>query len=523
MKPNRLNKPGASIAGTPEEEAARVFARVAPNDPRRLRRAQKTFAGVLRKPGAAVPELSPKWAGATAAYDIAANEKPPLADILAGAAAATLERIRAQPDGAPVLLLNDTTALNYSGLREVDGPGPIGHNPGGPRGLFVHPHFCIDAGTGGPPGLHGARVWSRNTGHFGGSRTGKRNRLPLAGKESGRWLDAYASAEQLHRDLGGAREVICVSDREGDIYEIFAHRRRTGGGAHLLVRQQHDRALCGGGGKKAQRNEGGPEDKNPGPHDEGVDRAGAAGVRRRSRGHLQKRKPAGEIIIRIEARAGRRAREARLEVRHACVELAAPWNAAPGDAGAEPLRLWLVSALEAGPPAGEAPVEWHLWSTRPAGDFARACELLHYYSLRWQIEILFRVCKQVCRVESRQLRTVRGLCFFALLDLPAAIYIMALSLAARTHPGSPAGEWFDEPLWRAMLAETRGVGAARAAVVPPPLGEVVFWLGRLGGHPGRKSDLPCGPLRLHRGLREAHALARAWQLFAHYNEGKTSH
>jgi hypothetical protein len=177
--------------------------------------------------------------------------------------------------------------------------------------------------------------------------------------------------------------------------------------------------------------------------------------------------------------------------------------AAPEHAGCAPLRLWLVSAVEPDPPAGEDPVEWYLWSTRGARDLAQARELIKYYSLRWQIEILFRVYKQVCRVEARRLRTLRGLCFFAIPGLLAAIYIMAPTLAVRINPGSSAGEWFDEPLWRAMPARTKGVGVARAAIAPPPPGEVVFWLGRPGGHPGRKSDLPCGPLRLHRGLREA--------------------
>jgi hypothetical protein len=58
-------------SSTPGEEAVRVFAHVAHNDPRRLRRAQKILAGVLGKPGTSIPELFPKWADATAAYDIA--------------------------------------------------------------------------------------------------------------------------------------------------------------------------------------------------------------------------------------------------------------------------------------------------------------------------------------------------------------------------------------------------------------------------------------------------------------------
>jgi DNA polymerase III epsilon subunit-like protein len=35
-----------------------------------------------------------------------------------------------------------------------------------------------------------------------------------------------------------------------------------------------------------------------------------------------------------------------------------------------------------------------------------------------------------------------------------------------------------------------------------------------------KSALPCGPQRLHRGLRKAFALARVWKLFAPSNEPK---
>ncbi|MDR2429894.1 MAG: hypothetical protein LBD14_03190 [Puniceicoccales bacterium] len=71
-----------------------------------------------------------------------------------------------------------------------------------------------------------------------------------------------------------------------------------------------------------------------------------------------------------------------------------------------------------------------------------------------------------------------------------------------------------------MLAQTKDLETARTATAPPPLSEAVFWIGRLGGHPCRKSDLPCGPLRLHRGLRQAHTLAHAWQLFSPNNEPK---
>jgi hypothetical protein len=62
-----------------------------------------------------------------------------------------------------------------------------------------------------------------------------------------------------------------------------------------------------------------------------------------------------------------------------------------------------IFLTESRPPAGEAPVEWLLLSSRPVTTLAKAVETVKWYLCRWEIEVYFRIYKSGCRVERLQL------------------------------------------------------------------------------------------------------------------------
>ena len=55
--------------------------------------------------------------------------------------------------------------------------------------------------------------------------------------------------------------------------------------------------------------------------------------------------------------------------------------------------MYAVHVLEAEPPEGDAPVEWMLLTNRRVTTLSEACERVHWYSLRWRIEMYFKVLK----------------------------------------------------------------------------------------------------------------------------------
>jgi len=137
-----------------------------------------------------------------------------------------------------VLLAQDTTTLNYSGLEQTQGLGSTA--PAGSRGLFLHAllAFRLDAI---PLGVAWAEVWARPA----VSDTDKRDEQSVADKESGRWLLAFQAAAQRAFQMPQTQLIVC-GDRESDIFELYDHCEAAPENLHVLARGKHDRLLSNG-------------------------------------------------------------------------------------------------------------------------------------------------------------------------------------------------------------------------------------------------------------------------------------
>ena len=106
----------------------------------------------------------------------------------------------------------------------------------------------------------------------------------------------------------------------------------------------------------------------------------------------------GEIEFVLAAWPGAKARTVRQQLWARRIEL----NAGKGQL----VTATCILAREVGAPAGVKPIEGRLLTNRIATSVAEVIELIDWYRARWEIEMLFNVFKNGCKVEELQLGTI---------------------------------------------------------------------------------------------------------------------
>jgi hypothetical protein len=216
--------------------------------------------------------------------------------------------------------------------------------------------------------------------------------------------------------------VINVTDREGDMFELFDRRRcQQGRKAELLVRAQYDRCLEGSERKLFEELAAAPLAK----------RVPIAVPRQRE----HRAKPS------VPGRPALPARIAKVEVRFKEVSLSAPHTAQTRHK--QPIKLWAIYLREKYPPKGAAAVHWLLLTSIPVTSFKQALKCVRWYCRRWRIEEWHRVMKSGCKILDHQNHTAQVLLRAIALDAVIAWRIMLLALLGREVPELPAGTLFD--------------------------------------------------------------------------------
>jgi hypothetical protein len=438
-------------------------------DPRRTRRLATVLSDLAVRPGDGIPAACATPAATKAAYRFVANAAIAADQVRAGHSAATTERVRGE---STLLALQDTTALDYTHHPGLVGAGPLAHPA--QHGLWLH---SVLAATwdGVPLGVLHQQTWARDPATVGKRRT--RRQRPTREKESQRWLDAQAATDAI---VPAATQVLTVADREADIYDLFALARPPR--HELLIRATHNRCLA----EEAHYL---------------WDAVRAA--------------PVGEVVpVAVSRRADRLPREALLTLRWVPVTLLPPRNR-PDRAALSPLPLVALLAEEPTPPPGDPPIRWLLLTTLPvasgpvaSGEAALAC--VRGYAARWLVERYHFALKSGCKIEELQLRTAarleRALAVYAIV----AWRLLWLTYLARSEPELPCTVVLAPAEWQ-VLFRTRYPGADLPAQ-PPPLGQAVRWIARLGGFLDRAGDGEPGLKVLWRGLRRLEDLSVGWQL-----------
>ena len=435
----------------------REFARCALPDGRLRRRLLQMALAFERHPGQPLPDIFPRQADLVAAYRFLHNDGVDPADILQPHREALVERCRLH---ATVLLVQDTTSLNFTSMREVtSGLGPLKQRSNAARGLWVHATVAFTPGRR-PLGVSGLETWARP----------EEEPTDEAEKESRRWLRGFAQGRELGRACPATR-VIVVGDRESDMYELLELQAGQAGQAGLLLRVHAGR-------QRRARLASGPPGK-----------ARLLPTLMRDVAAVQEGHP-----VRIVSRGGPNARAKRVaetELRVARVELQPPKERP----GSRPLEAWAVQVLEPRPPAGSKALHWLLLSSDGGPTAADAEQVVRWYEARWGIEELFRVLKSGTRIEDRQLQSAESLAKCLALDALAAWRVFALDRCARDAPELPAEQVFtaDEMRCIWLFNELRRLrpDALRGSAPPADARGMVLAMAHMAGwYPSKRRPMP---------------------------------
>jgi hypothetical protein len=436
-------------------------------DRRRFTRLQQIVSAWAQHAEGSLPQALVGLAAVKGAYRFFANRAIPPQAILQTARPDCLQKLAGE---GRVLLIQDTTSLDFSAHPHTTGLGPTGTRQQATQGIFVH--TCLAASTAGTPlGVVAQRLWVRDPTDVG--TTHQRRTRPWAEKESYRWLTVEAASRA---GLPAATESVTIADAEADIFALFAAPRPAQASLVIRVAQPHRRLAA------AQ------------PLANAV---AAAPVW-------------GRYTVTLPARATHPARTAVCQVQVLATALQPPRNQRGGDQWTTPVPVTVLRVTEPEPPPDAAPLCWLLLTTLPIRSFVDAATCIGYYTYRWLIEQYHFLLKTGCRVEQLQLQTAERLERAVAAACLVALRLLWLTALAREQPEAPCTVAFDAAEWQALCCASSQTATPPSQ--PPTLREAVRLVARLGGFLGRNGDGEPGALTLWRGLTRLRDLAALWRL-----------
>jgi len=344
-----------------------------------------------------------------------------------------------------VLLIQDTTDLNYSHHPKTTGLGPLKSQK--QHGMLLQTVLAVDPQEKHVLGIMHQEPFLRKLAPEHETQAQRLKRV----RESCVW---QRSVMHIGPPPEGV-EWIHVGDRGSDIFTFFETclAQQT----HFLVRVAQDRCI--------QVEE---EDEQIGRLKERIRRIPAS---------QQKE-------LDLPATADRPARTATLSIAWQAVNLQPPQKGA--SLTGRPVRAWVVRVWEETAPEGVEPLEWILLTSVPVQSVEQAWERVDWYRARWMVEDYHQCLKTGCSIEERQLQTYEGLrCLLGFLA-PMAVRLLQLRTASRVSPELPASQ--------TMPDEVVQVVAYLAKVQASSLSTQQCWytIAGQGGYLGRSGDGPPG-------------------------------
>ena len=443
-------------------------------------------------PESPINQACADWAETKAAYRFFQNKNVDVQEILAAHRRKTAKRARKHKT---VLAIQDTSYFVYTNHTKTEGLGKISLKKGkNIENIYSHGlvmHTCLAVTTEGLPlGLLDQEIFARefrpeeHRRRMGGRYI--QDVLPVEEKESYRWLKALTTTKEATGDT----EVVTVCDREADLYDFFklSHQIHS----PVLVRASQNRTI----NRKSRYAE-----KDV----------------KKLWDHMCQQPEAGSYEIEIPKRKktkhgkAREARTATVIVKFGPFQLNPPRNNVKhGRENLSNIDMYAVYVFEPNPPDGEDPVAWMLLTNLPVTSFAEACEKIFWYSLRWRIEMYFKVLKSGFKVEECRLGHADRLTRYLAVMSIVAWRIFMITLIARTHPATPCTKFLSDHEWRILFMKVNDKKKLPKKI--PAMREVVIWIAQLGGFLARKGDGHPGTITLWRGWKRLADLAEGWNL-----------
>lgn len=453
---------------TPESFAEINFAKAKLGDLRRTKRLVKLVDQMTSRPGGSLPQKLRHPADLQAFYRLMSCDQVTHQAILTPHRAATIENIK-QLDG-PVLVIHDTTELDYTRRESLDRLGPIGC--GTRRGYITHNSLAVRADTGEPIGLVNQILHRRTKVSKQETRTQRRKR---ASRESLLWSKGVAP-------LPADEQFVDVCDRGADNFEFL--QLEMGSGRRFVIRSSYNRRIFVGHDSTAPAR----------LHDylKSLDAIGTWELQVTSKKELRRGRGKQK-----KQRIKRHARWATMAVTAAPVQIRP--SKCKGSHLLDPLPMWAIRVWEVDPPEGQERLDWILLTNEPVASFEDAYRVVGWYEKRWTIEEFHKGMKTGCKIEGLQFthedRLQPSIAILSVLTLT----LLQLRTASRRSDAKTRkareviGENYVEVLsqWRHKRAKADWT-----------VHEFYMALARLGGHLNRKHDHPPGWQVLWEGWKE---------------------
>jgi hypothetical protein len=413
-------------------------------------------SGIYRHPGGTLPAKLHQPSAYKAMDRLMNRPEVTHAAVLGPHRRRTLAQLRRR--AAVVLIVHDTTELDYSGLRSIADLGPIGG--GHTRGYLCHNSLAIDPQRQEVLGLANQILHRRR--HVG-RKEPVRAKRERPDRESRLWVDGVAA-------VGPAPEGcswVHVADRGADTFEFLG--RPWGPWDGFVMRSKVNRVIR-----------------------RGHDPQGAAGYLHTYARTLPLR---GRREVRVSARPGQPGRQAVVALSFAAVLLWPP-HVCRGLYDKRPLPLWVVRVAEVSPPRGAKPLEWILLTNRPVATSEDAWQRVDWYECRWVIEEYHKAQKTGCAIEDLQFSSAGALKpMIALLSVVAVALLNLREASRRPDAKERKATELVDARYVAVLSAYR-YKEVRADL---SLHDFFYAVARLGGHQNRKRDQRPGWLVLWRG------------------------
>lgn len=410
-------------------------------DIRRSDRFVSIINNISQRPGDSIPQQNEGWYDTKATYSFFRNEDVTLSSLQQAIASfgskqvAHLER---------VLIAHDISNISYNDLK-AEGLGYLDNKNG--RGILCYSSIAI-SDDGIPLSLIYQQTWTRPEDQLG--KAAQRKTTPFEQKESYEW---YKGIKGVNEQLGDSIQKLHIADRGADIYELFFSAYETN--TDLLIRSTHNRKLGDGS-------------------------------------HLWDsvavQPIAGVVTLEVPDYTGRKKIAAEAEIRYNKVEILRPLRS---NNQYESVELTAIDIRQkSNGETGQEPVHWQLLTSLSINTVAEALQCVKWYCYRWLIERFHYVLKSGTKIEELQLKTADSLQKAIHVYSLAAMRIMQMVYQSRATPEISCEVALTKAQWSVLYMLIHKT--AKLPENPPTLFDAVAWIGKLGGHLGRKSDGPPG-------------------------------
>ena len=280
--------------------------------------------------------------------------------------------------------------------------------------------------------------------------------------------------------------MIHIADREGDLYDLYKECSDKGG--KFLIRASVNRAV-----NKAK--------KSHKPEDKLFD-------------ILESEKVKGYMKVKVQSgKKGEKYREAKLSVVHKEISVLPPREKRLSDykEKPQPIKMIAIMAKEENPPKSQVALKWFLLTNVPTSSLKEAKERIKWYSLRWNIELFHKIMKSGFSMEKAQLRSGEKLKKYIALKSILAWRIFWMTRYFNENREESCEKVLTKHEWKVLYKKFQK--GRKIPLKPPDIKTVFFWIGKLGGFIGRKSDGNPGIISIWRGWERFMELLEDYETF----------